>query len=266
MTIIITCAVILLVLVFLTLQYSLLIPASKGLPILMYHKVSENKSDDLTIERDKLRLQLNYLKKNGYTSIFCNDLIANIKDGVPLPKKPVLITFDDAYQNNFELLIPILHELKLKATIFIPVKYMGKVNAWDKGIDPIMNAETLKSINPKLVEFGLHSFAHGNYNTITTKEIEDDLQKCISTLNSMNINYTKVLAYPYGKYPREGQRKLEFQGTLKKHNIDLAFRIGNRINKIPLKQPFEIKRIDIKGTDSFWSFKTKLTKDRVKLF
>ena len=54
MAIIITCAVILLVLVFLTLQYSLLIPASKGLPILMYHKVSENKSEDITNKRDKL--------------------------------------------------------------------------------------------------------------------------------------------------------------------------------------------------------------------
>jgi peptidoglycan/xylan/chitin deacetylase (PgdA/CDA1 family) len=266
MIIVIICSSIFLSVAFLTVQYSLLIPPVKGIPVLMYHKVSENLSDGLTIKRNDLYLQLLYLKQNGYTTIFCKDLIDNYKGIKPLPKKAVLVTFDDAYQNNFELLTPILSELQIKATIFIPVKYIGGVNTWDKGQEPIMNDKTLKSLNPELVELGLHSFAHDNYSNITLENIEADIQKCFSELDTMGIHYTKVLAYPYGKYPRKEPEKSKFKALLKKHEIDFGFRIGNKINKLPIKYPYELKRIDIKGTDSFWTFKTKLKKGRVKLF
>jgi hypothetical protein len=46
--------------------------------------------------------------------------------------------------------------------------------------------------------------------------------------------------------------------------IKLAFRIGNRVNKLPLKNYFEVKRISIQGSDSMWTFKTKLLKGREK--
>jgi peptidoglycan/xylan/chitin deacetylase (PgdA/CDA1 family) len=266
MILLIICSIIFVLLAFLTIKYSLLIPPVKGLPVLMYHKISESKADDLTIKRDDLYQQLLFLKQNNYTSIFCSDVIANLKNNTTLPQKPVLITFDDAYQNNFEFLLPILKELQLKATIFIPTKYIGNVNVWDKGLEPIMNGAILNAMPSELVEFGLHSHAHPNYNTITINEIEEDIEQCIASLNSMNIKYTPTITYPYGKYPRKETRKSEFQNLLKKHNIELGFRIGNRINKLPLKKMYELKRIDIKGTDSFWTFKTKLKKGRVKLF
>jgi hypothetical protein len=48
--------------------------------------------------------------------------------------------------------------------------------------------------------------------------------------------------------------------------LQFALRIGNRVNRWPLKDPYEVKRIDIKGTDSFSTFITKLKKGRRKVF
>jgi len=50
------------------------------------------------------------------------------------------------------------------------------------------------------------------------------------------------------------------------YKLIFAVRIGNRINSLPIRDPYELKRIDIKGTDSLFTFKIKLKKGRTKLF
>jgi len=53
---------------------------------------------------------------------------------------------------------------------------------------------------------------------------------------------------------------------LKANNIAYALRIGNRVNSFPLRHPYEVQRIDIKGEDSFLKFKLKLRLGKLKLF
>jgi hypothetical protein len=76
-----------------------------------------------------------------------------------------------------------------------------------------------------------------------------------------------VLAYPYGGYPKKDEiKKCRMKNLFREKRINFALRIGNRINGWPLIDDYEIKRIDIRGTDSFFTFKTKLKKGRAKLF
>ena len=51
-----------------------------------------------------------------------------------------------------------------------------------------------------------------------------------------------------------------------KDNIKMAFRIGNRLNRSPFKNKYEIQRIDIKGEDGLFSFKWKLRLGKLRLF
>src|SRR5215831_12380766 len=69
------------------LTYFLLPPAAR-LPILMYHKVSENHDDKLTISAERLDGQLACLKRLGYQSVSFSDLKEYERHGVPLPLKP----------------------------------------------------------------------------------------------------------------------------------------------------------------------------------
>ncbi|MDA9056940.1 hypothetical protein N9K49_03770 [Flavobacteriaceae bacterium] len=80
------------------------------------------------------------------------------------------------------------------------------------------------------------------------------------------MNVCNVLAYPYGNFPREIPQKIEFFELLQKQNIAYGLRIGNRLNKIPFKNNYELNRLDIKGEDSLFKFKLKLKLGKLSLF
>lgn len=237
-----------------------------GFRVLMYHKLSDSNSDKLTVKVDVFEKQLLYIKKHNYQPITLEQLIQYHVNGIKLPKKPILITFDDGYENNYRYLYPLLKKHKLKATIFLPVGFIGKSNSWDEGGEEIMSATTLKEMDPAFVEFGLHSFLHVNYSKITEKELIQDIVNSKAKLLETAIPFTAAVAYPYGSYPRQKDDYAKFTETLKNNEILFGFRIGNKINKLPLADAFSLKRIDIKGTDSFLKFKIKILLGRTKAF
>jgi peptidoglycan/xylan/chitin deacetylase (PgdA/CDA1 family) len=257
-----------LVLAWLILEYGILVPTRKGLPILMYHKVSEGNVDRLTISAEKLRQQFEFIRRKGYQTLSFDDLATAIKTGKPLPKHPLILTFDDAYRNFLERAVPLLNSYKFKASVFIPVGYMGKTNIWDHGTDRILSAAEIKELsNNGGIEFGIHSFLHRSYAELDPAGMENDLDLCIQTLGYHNIPFVRVLAYPYGGYPRKDlQLMTSMKEIFRTSRLQFALRIGNRINPWPLKDPYELKRIDIRGTDNFYTFKTKLRKGRRKMF
>ena len=78
------------------------------LPVLMYHHMVPEGQDcnDMTITPSKLRTDLEIILAKGYTPVLPRELAA----GEPLPEKPILITFDDGYRSNYDLVYPILKE------------------------------------------------------------------------------------------------------------------------------------------------------------
>lgn len=249
---------------FFTIQYSLFLPPVKGLPVLMYHKVSAETNDPLTISFRNLEKHFAYLSENAYTCLDLNQVIDNKTDG--LPSHSFVLTFDDAYLNNLEYLYPLLQKYGFHATIMLPVGFLGKVNGWDQGSEAIMTYEQLLSMDSRFVSFGLHTYGHISFEDSSFDEITADLNKCKQELGRHGIRYLPVLAYPYGAYPKEKVQKQALFNLLEKSGIRYGFRIGNKINKWPIKNRYEVKRIDIRGDDSFWTFKTKLKKGRVKMF
>ena len=249
--------------IFLQIRFSLFTPPLEGLPVLMYHKVSEDIPSSASVSTKQLSRQFDFLVSNNYSAIRLADLL---NPDFSWPEKPVLITFDDAYLNNFELLFPLLIKYRLKVSIMLPVNHLGLNSSWESDqASSLMDFSHLRELDRAVIEFGLHSFDHKNYNTLTSEEICDDLDSCFRVLKHNNIPYVPVLAYPYGAYPRKQPEKDQFFELLRNKGIRFGLRIGNRINRLPINHPYEVKRIDIKGTDSFWSFKTKLRKGRVKM-
>ena len=257
-------SVFILFLISIQIRFNLFAPFIKGLPILMYHKVSEHYESNTSTLVETLEKQFQYFVAQKYQCIRLSEIL---EPGFIYPRKPLLLTFDDGYLNNYELLIPLLIKYKLRVAIMLPVAYIGKTSEWEPETPlQLMDFQHIKKIDNQVIEFGLHSFAHRNYKSMTIDEVGIDIADCIKTLKSHSINFLPVLAYKFGGYPRESQSKLIFFNILRSNGIKIGLRIGNKINKLPLKEPFEIKRIDIRGTDSYWAFKTKLRKGRVKMF
>jgi peptidoglycan/xylan/chitin deacetylase (PgdA/CDA1 family) len=249
-------------------EFSLFIPAPKGLPILMYHKADNRKKDGLTVRVDMLEKQFEYISRKGYTAISFRELTEIINGHLPMPKKAVIITFDDAYRSFLSLVCPLLAKYKLKATLFVPVGYMGKTNAWDDGREAILSVEKIRqAIENYPVEAGLHSFLHRSYGDLSHDQIRADLESCFNALGANQLPYVKVLAYPFGSYPKKDlEAKEAMKQIFRDLGIEYACRIGNRINRIPFADPYELKRIDIRGKESFLTFRIKLKKGKRKLF
>ncbi|WP_278352550.1 polysaccharide deacetylase family protein [Chryseobacterium gleum] len=225
------------------------------LVILMYHQIEKESQEDLTVSLKNLEQQFSYLSRKKYTPHFFSELTIS-------SKKNIIITFDDGYKNNLEYLPSLLKKYNLKATIFIPTGFIE--NGYKNY--PMMTFDEIRSLDKKYFEIALHSHAHENLKDASADFIEKDLKKNMEVLDAQNISYSKVLAYPYGKYPQKKEDKSAFFSILKKLGIDFAVRIGNKVNYYPTQHPYELCRIDIKGKDSIIKFKLKLIFGRLKLF
>ena len=225
------------------------------LPILMYHHVTVEEGKGLTISAEKLEKQFKHLNENGYKTFHLKELPQLKK----LPKgKNIVITFDDGYVSQMELALPLLKKYKLKATFFVPLNFLGKTDIWNTSSLQIMTLKQLKSLDSNIVELGFHSFFHNKYTELSNAEIEADTRRCLEFVSENGLNFSPVLAYPYGKFPKEKKRNEIFKNILSENGMVYGLRIGNRINNFPFKKPFEIERIDVKGEFSILKFRQKL--------
>jgi peptidoglycan/xylan/chitin deacetylase (PgdA/CDA1 family) len=229
----------------------------KGVRVLMYHKFSTQNSDFLTVTTEQFEAQLAYLKNKNYQFVTAQNLLDFYIDNKPLPSKPLLLTFDDGYLNNLELAYPILKKHAAKATIFIPTAFIGQVNKWDNGDNKIMSIEQLKSLDSSVFELALHSHEHRNYADLSVAEIASDVAQNVGFFKKNNLNYTPVFAYPYGGRPKN-ETKTGMINAFNRFGIKAAFRIGNRVNSLKIKDLYELNRIDMRGTDGLWLFKWKV--------
>ena len=221
----------------------------------MYHKVSAEESKGLTIASERLEAQFRFLAENNYRSYHLSELV-NLEK---LPqKKNIVITFDDGYVSQLEFAVPLLQKYNLKATFFIPLKYVGGMDDWNDITAPIMDADTLRSLNPLTVELAYHSYAHRKYNQLSPDEREADTLKAFNVASKNALPLAPYLAYPYGKFPRKDPEKVDFFQQLENHKFVYGLRIGNRLNTFPFPNPFEIQRIDVKGQWKLKKFRKKL--------
>ena len=253
------------VLLFFLFVFMLIALPQKGVRVLMYHKISRFEKDFLTVTTEQLDNQLKYLQRLDYQWITAQNLLDFYFENKPLPAKSVLLTFDDGYLNNLEWAYPILKKYNAKATIFIPTAFVGKVNAWDNGSDAIMTVEQLRGLDPSVFELALHTHTHRNFADLTIEEVETEMLQNTAFFAENGLAYILVLAYPYGGRP-EGELNVLMKKSLKKMGIVAAFRIGNRVNPLKIKDLYDLNRIDIRGTDGFWRFRLKVKFGKIGLF
>ncbi len=242
----------------------LLMATHKGFPVLMYHKVLPDYTDDLTVSVAQLEQHLQFLQQNGYQILPLERLTASISAQVELSPKSVFITFDDGYLNNLTHAYPLLQKYNAPATIFLPTNYIGQKSNWDDNANALMDIVQLKSLDPALISFGLHSHTHRNYKTLGIDEITADLQKNIHYFTENDLPYIPAFAYPYGGRPKNKALLHQMKEKMQSMGIIMAFRIGNRLNR-SLSNIYELQRLDITGFDSLEVFEKKL-KGKTKIF
>lgn len=129
------------------------------IPIIMYHSVLENPPLDnvYVITPDELESDLIYLEENGYTTIVMEDLINYVLYDGDIPVNPIMLTFDDGYDNNYTLVLPLLEEYQAKAVI-CPISYYADNPITDYRT-PMMSHQQLQALDASpWVELQSHTY------------------------------------------------------------------------------------------------------------
>lgn len=235
----------------------------RGLRVLMYHKLSATRADALTVTTAQLEEQLRWLQRRDWQIVRLADVVRAIEGESPLPDRCVLITFDDGYLDTLQLAKPVLDRCGLCAAVFVPTAFVGQASTWDRDARPLMSGNDLRMLAAAGWEIGLHSHAHVSYATLDADRIERDARQNFAALGELGLTPVPALAYPYGHRPGRGTARAAMKTALQAAGVRIAFRIGNRINALPIREAFEINRLDVRGDRSFAVFRRKMNWGRL---
>jgi len=222
----------------------------------MYHRVSLTQRDALTVTCEQLETQLRWLHTEGFTFITGEQLLSAQRGGPALSPQAVLVTFDDAYVDTLTLAAPILRQQRVPAIVFVPSAYIGGTSKWDTVPQPLMSNPQLQTLASSGWEIGYHSHQHANYAQLTTEQRINDLKANLATLQPLRP--IGAFAYPYGKRPAREVEKNELNQAFAELGIDVAFRIGNRLNPRISPQPYDINRLGVRGDRDLNFFKRQI--------
>jgi peptidoglycan/xylan/chitin deacetylase (PgdA/CDA1 family) len=238
-------------------------PFFKGLPVLVYHKISSTKKPDYyTVSTASMREQLEYITQKGYNTIFLSDMIDYVENGKPLPKKPLIIALEDGFRDNYTDLYPLLKEFNCKANVFLVAGFVQTPgNMGPRAEGEFMTLEEVKDMCKEHVQIGLHTMYHKNLHELTLAEIDEDTRASKQKLEELGIPYQPVFAYPYAYYFKDDLvKQAEVFGIFKKHGVRYAFKVGDRLNRLPLdlSKRLILNRFHVSGTYTLWEFKMVL--------
>lgn len=217
-----------------------------SMPVLMYHHIDEDADSNSVVTPENFESQIKTLHDNGYTAVTLNDMYAYVYEGVELPEKPVLITFDDGYSSNYEIAFPILKKYGMKATIFAVGSSVGKdtYKDTDISIKPHFTYEQAKEmmdsgvISVQTHTYDMHQsqdYEEGEARTGAAmlkgeseqefmEAMENDLTQAINEMKAQTGYEITALAYPNGVYSDLSQHVCRSAG------IKATFTIEPRTN------------------------------------
>ena len=207
-------------------MYSGFIPQTKSvsasestvkLPIIMYHSISKDSKQQgqYVIDPKKFENDLTKLKEEGYTTITVQDLIDYTENNKELPEKPIMLTFDDGYYNNYLYAYPLLKEYKCKAVISPIAYYTELYSNTSETLSPSYSHCTWKQLEEMqksgYVEIQNHSYnlhsqnerlglqqkkgeSVDDYKAVVVKDLSD-----AQDMFKSKLNYTPTaFVYPFG--------------------------------------------------------------------
>lgn len=169
-------------------------------PILMFHYISVPPEDsdiyrhDLSVGPNVFRAHLITLREQGYTSITLSDLLYAIELGKPLPEKPVVLTFDDGYRDNYTNAFPIMKEEGFVGNFFVITNLIEEYN------ENYMTWEQLREMQAAGMEIGSHTKSHADLPGMPYEEIWYELAGSRTILEHRLGQEVRTFCYPFGKF------------------------------------------------------------------
>jgi peptidoglycan/xylan/chitin deacetylase (PgdA/CDA1 family) len=178
------------------------------IPVLMYHKVPIEpikSKHQIYVTQSVFEKQLKSLKARGFTGITFADYDKYRTGVLPankLPKKPIILTFDDGYEDNYRNAFPLLKKYGFKAVIYALGDNAITYNTWD-----VPNGEPRQALMDNVmrlemqqwgIEFGSHTLSHADLTAVSKEQAEEEIRQSKLNLEKDLGQAVISFANPYG--------------------------------------------------------------------
>jgi len=183
-------------------------------PILCYHNLDRQAKGRLVLAASSFEEQMRYLKKEGYHVISLKEFVEFMSFKRQLPRKSVVLTFDDGYRAFKDYAYPVLKELGFSATLFVYTDYVGagrNAFSW----------EELKALAAEGFDVEAHSKTHGDLRKAPNESQEQfarrmqaELEQPLALFQQRLGARPTYLAYPYGRQDDDVVKKTKEYGYI----------------------------------------------------
>lgn len=179
--------------------------------ILVYHNVpSETDRSKLrndSVSADDFERQMLFLKENSFNVISLKTLIYFLRSGNRIPRKSIIVTFDDGYKTAYTNAYPILKKYGIPATIFLAVGFIGKSKRFpwlqtDNGDHFVenpsaMNWDEVRQLHDAGIEIGSHTLSHRLLPKLDIRDIEEEILASQAIIQERLSHTPRALALPF---------------------------------------------------------------------
>ena len=192
--------------------------------------------------------QLDLLRDEGWTTVCARDLT----DPASLPKRSVVLTFDDGYADNYPA-FEALAQRSMRATWFIVSRDVGAMSGWDDGIaaQRMLSREQLQTMAAAGMEIGAHSCSHARLTELDDARLADEIERSKTELADIVGGSVQSFAYPYGKHDDRAVAAVRRAG----YASACITRPGWALRD---NDPLRIRRVSIFAQDNLATFARKL--------
>lgn len=234
-------------------------PRPRPLRVLAYHAIQDLKGAPLvgpySVPPRLFARQLALLRRLGFQFISPDEFVAFVAGRGGLPRRPVLLTFDDAYQDLLDAALPVLHRHRIPAVVFVVSGQVGGTNVWDEAVGaprmPLLDRPGLEQLRAAGIEIGAHSRTHRTLTALSGAALSDEVRGSVQDLEALGLPRPRVFAYPEGEYDRHVHRAVREAG------MQAAMAIWPGVASQG-DDPFQVPRIEILATDGVVTFLWKV--------
>ena len=240
------------------------LPFSDRLLVLCYHAIEDQFDDPVLapygVPPALFAKQLDWLTRHGFSFITPGQLAAFIQSDAPLPRRPVLLTFDDGYADLIGLAQDVLRPRGVKALAFVVTASKSGTNDWDQGYGAkaitLLSAEERVALASMGVEIGSHSRTHREMPLLNEAERTEEAANSADDLAASGLPRPRFFAYPFG-FSDEGSKD-----AVRKAGYLAAF--GCRADWVRRGSDlFELPRVIVLASDRGWRFSMKVRAPRL---
>lgn len=214
-----------------------------AIPVLNYHSITVDPGNRATITPEKFTEQMNYLAEQSYTTLTLQQFTDILEGRMQAPDKPVLLTFDDGYADNYEHALPLLKQLGFHATLFV------SPGMTDDGY--YLNWDQIREMHEAGWDIQPHGMTHPHLPKLSREEQEWQIAEARKQIEDHLGTTADIFCYPYGEYNRTTLK------ILKAHGFRYAFTIHQ--GWADAKQdPYKLKRIFVNGEESLEEWAKRL--------